>query len=67
MDDAKSVLGLGLFLLIVIGIPLSCESRGAHERRETEAICRRAIERNYSVTAEQAVKVIEAQRAWEGR
>lgn len=66
-DDPHNVLGFALLLIFLVGMPASCEVKARRERAETEAICRRAIERNYSVPAEQAQKVIEAQRAWEGR
>lgn len=73
MGEVKSVstagqaFGLGVFLLVLIAVPASCEYRARKVQTESEAVCRRAIERNYSVPAEKAEEQIKAQRAWEGR
>lgn len=66
-EESKSVKGLVGALALLIAVPMSCEYRVWRERQETTAICRRAIERNYSVPAEKAQKDIEAQRTWEER
>ena len=59
--------GLALLIVIVLGWTGSCFGTKAHERQETESICRRAIEREFKVPSEQAKQVIDSQRAWEGR
>lgn len=63
----SAVKGLVGALALLIGLPLACEYRVHKERQETQAICRRAIERNYSVSADKAQQDIEAQRKWEDR
>ena len=66
-SQAQSLLGLAILILIVLSWPGSCEWNARSERIETEAICRRAIERRYGATAQEAEGIVKAQREWEGR
>lgn len=54
-------------MALILSWPASCECARRNERNESEAICRRAIERKYSAPATEAESLIRAQREWEGR
>lgn len=59
----------GLIILIgfVLAWPGSCYSYAERERRITEDIARRAMEREFHVPADKAKELIQQQREWEGR
>lgn len=61
------LVGVAFFLLLVLSWPASCEWRWRSEREETEAICRRTIERNFKVPAADAATMLKDEREWEGR
>lgn len=59
--------GLIMFIGIVLAWPGSCYSYAERERRVSEAVARRAIEREFHVPADKAQELIQKQREWEGR
>ena len=63
----QNVVGAALLLLLLVSWPASCEWSGRSARREAEAVARRAIERKYGATAQEAEELIQKQREWEGR
>jgi hypothetical protein len=66
-EKRKSVVGVAGFFLWIILWPASCEWRERSARQEAEAIARRAIERKYGATAQEAEELLQKQREWEGR
>lgn len=64
---SQAFLGVVMLILFALSWPASCECGRYQAQTEAEAICRRAIERKYGATAQEAEGVVKAQREWEGR